>query len=457
VATAGLSPPFAIASGSRRERVTTMQVAFASLLALFVCRLLAAALLVPAWQGPDEPTHFALIQQLTRPDGRGDLAIREIERQVLQSMAQHDWWRHYQKVTPDPVPVAFSQVPEHLSNGTLDQPAYYLIAAALLRLVPAADLEQQYAALRWLSALMALLTLVCGWLGTRKLFGELTAFGATAIVALHPQFLLSAVSVNPDVLIDLCGAFIWWMIGYVAAAGRPGQLAGMLLMAAAAVVAALSKRNGLPLVLVTFVAGAVAAGVSSRRLVVLVAGGGVLVLSLVAVVLSFDYAAFEPARRLLTFWGAILRSPGSIDWTPGRLAWFAAAAIDTSWLSAGWMRFPAPEAWSWVARLLTVAGLAGAVGLYRTSPESRTALRLAAVVAIIHAGSLLAVAFIAGSAPQGRYLFGVLFPIAALVWSGILFYAGPGAQRSAMVAVLGTVAALDLTGFLFVLLPAYTP
>jgi hypothetical protein len=432
-----------------------MQVAFASLIVLFVCRLLAADLVVPPWQGPDEPTHFALIQQLTRPDGRADLTIQEIERQVLQSMAQHDWWRHYQKATPDPVPVAFSQVSEHLSNGTLDQPAYYLLAAAVLRFVPAMDLEGQYAALRWLSSLLALLTLVCGWLGTRRLFGELTAFGATAIVALHPQFLLSAVSVNPDVLIDLCGAFIWWMAGYVAGAGRPGQLAGMLLMAVAAVVAALSKRNGLPLAVVALVAGTVAAGVSRRRIAMLVAGGGLLVLSLVVTVVSFDHAAFEPARRLLTFWSAILKSPASMDWTPGRLVWFAAAAVDTSWLSAGWMRFPAPEAWAWVARLLTVAGLAGAVGLYRSSPESRDALRLAALFAIIHAGSLLAVAFIAGSAPQGRYLFGVLFPIAALVWSGVLFYAGPVSRPSAMVAVVGAVAALDLTGFLFVLLPAY--
>ena len=437
-------------AGDRADAPAASRTLIASLLVLLACRLVAANAIIPPWQGPDEPAHFALTRQLTRPDGRTDLAIREFEREILASLARHGWWRYYQEPTPDPIPQAFSEVPEHLSHGTLDQPAYYLAAAAILRQMPGADIEQQYFALRTFSLLLTILTIAFGWLGTRALFGSAVAAGALAVVVLHPQFLLSAVSVNPDALINVCGALIWWQVARLRTSAD--RLVPCLVIAGAAVVAALSKRNGLPLGIIAAVGGAMAAGMSLRRALLVAAACIVAAAVAIAVVLSSDAYA-DQARRLLTYWGSVFFT-GRFDVSPDRIGKFTAAAFDTSWLVAGWLRFPPPALWAWTARALTIAGAAGVIAAWRSGHGSR-ALALAMLFVGVHIGGLLAVTFIAGSAPQGRYLFAVMFPAAALLWSGLMYWLDRPRREWAVAAAIGLLAVLDFTGFLFVLLPAY--
>ena len=422
----------------------------AALLVVLAFRVVAAMAIVPPWQGPDEPTHFALAKQLTRPDGRGDLAIQEFEREILTSLARHGWWRYYQERTPDPVPRAFSEVPDHLSHGTLDQPAYYFVASVILRQMPGADLEQQYFALRTFSVLLTVLTVAFGWAGTRALFGGLTAAGALAVVVLHPQFLLSAVSVNPDALINVCGALIWWQVARLRT--TPDRLLPCLIIVAAVVVAALSKRNGLPLGIVAVFGGAIAVGMAARRALVAI-GLSVIAASVgLAILLSSESYAGQ-AQRLLTYWTGVFAT-GRFDLSLARVATFTRETFDTSWLVAGWMRFPPPDVWAWTARALTVAAIAGVIAVWRSGRGSR-ALALAALFVLLHAGGLLLVTFIAGSAPQGRYLYAAMFPGAVLLWSGLMYWLEPLLRDRAVAAAITMLATLDFTGFLFVLIPAY--
>ena len=425
----------------------------AAFVAIFACRVVIACVVVPPWQGPDEPTHFALVQQLARPDGRSDLVIQAIERDVLQSMATHGWWRYYQELTPTPVPQAFSQVPDHLYHGTPDQPVYYAIAAAILRPVPDWSVDQQYLLLRTFSILLTAFTIAFGWLGTRALFGTTTAVGALALVTMHPQFLLSVVSVNPDVVINFCGALVWWQIARIRSSAGWGRGLCVAVIIGAVVVAAFSKRNGLPLGVIAMVASAAALGLPVRRAVGIMLAVSLLVIAGIAALVYGSDTYSDAARRLLTYWSSVFATE-RLDFSWTRIVQFTSMAIDSGWLVAGWLRFPAPDLWLWVVRALTIVSFAGAIAALRRHPERRQ-LRIAALFVAVQFGSLLAVTFIAGSVPQGRYLFAVLFPAAVLVWSGLLQWVPPPVRSRAIPGLVALAAALDATGFLLVLFPTY--
>src|SRR6185295_18814814 len=75
------------------------------------------------------------------------------------------------------------------------------------------------------------------------LFGPLIATGALAIASLHPQFLLTALTVNPDALLNVVGAFMWWQVARATTSHRP--TAALIFVLAAALLAPFVKRSGL--------------------------------------------------------------------------------------------------------------------------------------------------------------------------------------------------------------------
>ncbi|MGE0444253.1 MAG: hypothetical protein AB7P99_03430 [Vicinamibacterales bacterium] len=420
--------------------------------ALFVCRAIAADAIVPSWQGPDEPAHFSLAKLLSEG---GETPARRVavEREVMASMARHRWWQPYGLRTPDPVPQSFAEVPASLAPGTLLQPAYYALAAVVLRVTPASGIDGEFTTLRWLSVALGVAALLCGWAGTRRLFGPLAASGAVAIAALNPQFLLSAITVSPDALINLCGAVIWWQVAALRDAVGWAQARSAALVLAAGLIAALSKRNGIPVLAVAVLAvGAIATRSLFRR-----AGAVLPVASTVGVLIGGAAVVWivwrEPAQRLLTFWSYLFvlrRSAADIDLSA--LSFVVTRAIDASWLWAGWMRFPAPDWWFWIVRALTIGGLIGALTLTvrRRLPQAGWAWlfvlpQLAALVSL----------FMLNAGPQGRYFFGAFMPVATLIWLGLVMPLAPGRRPRAAVAVIAGLAALDLAGFGLVLVPAY--
>ena len=221
----------------------------ALILAIFVLRALLAIAIVPPWQNPDEPQHFAFAHILARQE-QLDLSERrdlDLERNLLRSMSAHGWWRHYAEPEPRPLPVDFLEVPEHLYPVVTSPPIYYLLGAAGLKLTRPDGLIAQYYVLRGLALVLAVLTIVCIWAGTRRLFGTRVAAGATLLTALHPQFVLMSTAVNPDVLVNLCGAVVWWQSARLLT-GRSGTVS-MAVIACATVTALLTKRLAVPILL----------------------------------------------------------------------------------------------------------------------------------------------------------------------------------------------------------------
>jgi hypothetical protein len=271
---------------------------------------------------------------------------------------------------------------------------------------------------------------------------------------LNPQFLLSALTVNPDALVILCGAFIWWQIARIARR-RQRAISGALLLVAAGV-ALLTKRSALPVAAAGIVAASVIViaqtqgTIQRARLATVVALLGSLVL--VTAVLLFE----DPVRALTAFWNTAL-----IDRRPPGESAFAAVlrivprSLDNVWLVAGWERFPAPEPWLWVARALTVAGLAGAIGLLVQSAALRSQIVLAWAFVIFQTIGVYVTAFGNLVVPHGRLLFPVLIPATVLLWIGLSWMLPAPVRRHAAPLLVVVIAALDVTGFTTVIIPAY--
>lgn len=440
----------------------------ACLLALFICRAIFASAIVPPWQGPDEPTHFALARLLAErqldtavlvklPDESFATTIeRDLQRGVLMSMARHRWWEAYGGQAPEPLPTSFRQI-QRLGVGVYAQPLYYGVSAATLRITQPSSLEAEYLHLRVLGVVLSVVALSFGWAGTRLLFGPTVAVGATAIGALHPQFLLTAMSVNPDALLNVWGAFMWWQVARLTRGHRLAMSLVLLLIAAAAAV--LTKRNGAPLVVVA----AVAVGVTlcshrtarvSRRTVFL----ALVVLGISGGVLAAGWQVFErPFTDLGLFWRNALGIRRSLaQATLSQALEYIRISIDYVWLIGGWLRYPAPEPWLWVVRVLTIAGLGSAAMLLR-SPSLRQPLAIAWLFVIAQAAIVVGVSFLTLSSPQGRYLFPVIAPATALLWLGLTHTTPARFRPYAAPVLISILAVLDVTGFTTVLIPVYLP
>jgi hypothetical protein len=423
-------------------------------IALFLCRAAIGALVIQPWQGPDEPPHYVVAEQVAARS-LGNLAARaQLERDVLRSMADHEWWRGYRLATPTPVPTSFAQEPEHLGSGNMTQPVYYLVAGSVLRAVRVSGLDRRYYVLRLLSVLLGVATILMAWAGARLLFDATTASVVAFMFALHPQFLFTALSVEPDALANAFGALAWWQGARFVVRGR---WTAALIALTAAVLALLTKRSGVPLLGVALVI--VAFGVrrhvrwSPRTLAATTSAATVAVGLAMIIVLT---SAAEAVVTLRSGWYATLFQFHAVpDFSARRIVEFSEGLLDSSWLVAGWLRYPAPPWWLATVRLLTFAGFAGAI----VASGRRRELRIPLGVAAVSTGALIVAVFVSGlmtgAGAQGRYLFIVAAPFAVLLWVGFAEWWPEDRRWLAAPALIALLVALDIAGWITTLLPAY--
>ena len=415
-------------------------------LLLFLCRAFVVGQLVPAWQGPDEPSHFALAKLVAMSAADSPAVRRAVERDVLASMVRHRWWEPYGVPPPDPLPGSFEAVTGRLATGTLLQPVYYVLAAAVLRAGSGGDVEQEYGLLRALSVALAAVSLIFGWAGTRLLFGPAVALGTTIVGALHPQFVIMALYVNPDVLIAMMGAFVWWQAARLAM--LPPSLVSIVLMLAVATLAVFTKRSAAPVL----ACAALMAGIGVFRL----ARGRRVPLVLVAVgmLVTLLWLYARPRTALMTFWSYTLVDRRTGGDEVARALMTFVTMVDMSWLAPTY-RYPAPELWGWIARALTVVGVVGAAALAAVRRDMRRPFSVALLFAAAHVAAVFVIAFYGMNIPDGRFLFPARAAFAVVLWVGLSWMV-PGPLRPWAGPMLVTLAAmLDVSGFAALVVPAY--
>lgn len=421
---------------------------------VFLTRAALALLVVPPWQLPDEPSHFVT----ARSARDGTLQpVPDVERAVLQSMRDYHWWEHYGQVTPAPLPQSFAASPlpfagaPHQYAGPL---GYYLAAGWLTTWFPDPAVVNQLYALRALSLASAVAALLCAWTATMRLLGPRDATLVTALLALHPQFLLVSATANPDAIVNFWGALLWWQTVELLRGERP--MRALILLWVAAFGAALTKRLGITLVghaaIVTAAYLFFADVPREHRLRALAALAVVGIGGVLAALIGtgeFQRVLLKATIELNAF---VAPRAGSVDY----LLDFTRDLFRSSWLMAGWMRYPAPPEWFVLAGAIVAAGLLGVPrALARAQRGERLVLLVGAFMLLVQTAAIYAMFFRLDRGSQGRYLMPLAVPAITLMWAGVRAWSGPREAVWLRPALIGAMAVLDLTGWTVVLLPAF--
>ena len=271
-----MTPPQTDRQSSTLSRVSTKTSAltrarsvprpFVALMAIAAIQVVAWALVLPPFQGPDEDAHFAYVQKLAETgsgpaansgNGRAvsseqNAAMNEAQLRSLRGVlgarpawsdAEQDRWREEEAKLSD------AESADGLGPNAVAQnpPLYYALEAIPYHLAPGGSFFNRVYVMRLASAVFYLAIVGFMWLIASELFRPLWARTlATAVVALQPKLAMLGGIVNPDILLALTWtAFIYAGLLIVRRGPTPARLAGAGLATAASV---LTHGRGLPLV-----------------------------------------------------------------------------------------------------------------------------------------------------------------------------------------------------------------
>ncbi len=478
------------ASGWRRRLASARPPApLAALLLLTALVGTAWALVTPAFQAPDENSHFAYAQTLAesfdlpgdpkRPtasteqnvaasDSNADQAAAQRPVRMEWSHAAYERWRARAARFPHSARTDGGGVNPAASNP----PLYYLYEAGAYRVAEGGDMFTRILVLRVASVLWLLATVVGVWLFVGELLGpdRLAQLAAAGTAGLFPMIDFVSASINPDAMLYACFSFALWLGVVLLKRGlTPGRAAALFAVVGLTCVV---KATGYALLPGAGLALAIAlwrARGESRRpglRAAVAAGGGLLATLGVWFVIArlMDRAvsaqvadaaghAQTNARELMSYvWQFYLpRLPSMTpsllhpDGLPLYSVW-----IKTGWAAFGWLevRFP-----SWVYVLF--AAITGAVavvslaGLWRArrTVDRAVVLFLAAVAAVLLVGlhwteyRLLRTG--AGPFNVGRYLF-PLIGIGGLAVAQALRTLRPAWRPAGAAAVLSGLLVLNV-------------
>jgi hypothetical protein len=411
-----------------------------------------ALAIVPPWQNPDEPAHFTRTREHARA-WAGVVPGPAADRDIVESMAQYDWWRYYERETPLDLP----ESPYLVSSSIGGPTSYYAALGAVLAVVPGGRLLTEFYLLRIVSALVALLTLWCAWRGARYLLDEPYALLVPAVVALHPQFLIVATSISPDIVLSCLGAVVWWQgMRLIVSPSAPTAL---LWLFAAGLAGPFVRRSGTPMLgmaLTGWCASLLAAMTWGWREVGRLILGTIAVAAIAAAVL---FAARSEIDRVVGYIAPILERLYYADSTWEYFKSFSVALFDHSWLLAGWARYAPSGEWMFAARVLTLVSVAGlAIVMCRRTGVAagrRHLIAFTAVCFLIQLAAVYAWHFRLVSGPQGRYLFPAFVQFAALFAAGWLALWPERARREGALVLVSALFLLDVLGWATVLIPVY--
>ena len=452
------------------------------------------AFLVPAWQAPDENSHFAYVQALGEQfelPGDGDRPIYSTEQALAIDALNADQVAGVPDTKPEWSAQAYDRwldreatLPDRLRAGGggpnpagSNPPLYYLYESVAYR-AAGGDIFERILAMRIFGLLWPLLTTVGAWLLAGELFGRDRALqlAAAGLAGLVPMMSFISASINPDgMLYALWTLFLW--LG-VRALRRGLDVPTALALAGVTGVALVVKGTSyalLPALVFVIAVGlwrgrregiARTAAVVGSAVFALAATAGVWAL----VARSLDRtasgqlvgteagAAFNIKQFLGYVWQFYLpKLPFQEPWPTATGLPLYDVFLKGTWGSFGWLEVPMAEVVYAALAAITLLAFAGAgFALWR----SRRSLDLSIAVFLV----LVVAALLAGlhwteyhyvldgnvNFMQGRYLF-PLIGLAGAVLAKALTLVPETRRAHVVAAVVGVLVGLQLYGLGLVL------
>lgn len=450
------------------------------------------ALVVPAWQGPDEPKHFEYVRVLTDKSAqlvaerrlpRVSDAYLSLETQVIASMAKNHFFEYMGGHAPEPLPGSFYDLWK--GEGTqLHRPSiYYFIEAVILFPFRQDRLEVQIHLVRLVSAVLSALVVPITYLIGRELTPRerFVPTAAAAFVAALPMHAYMGGMMNPDNLLTLLGGLV--ALG-LARGFRRGFGPGWAVVLGALLLAVATKRASLGLVPAVLLAVAFRLARLPGRQRVGVLLSVLLPAGFLVVALSTGWAARTGLLARLTTLVShyALNEPDQLQ-RVARLSPFAPKVqamvlwqltwlYKSFWGVFGWFTVPLSDGLYRALDFMSALCAAGFVlwfvrevstRVWRSAATDggRLLTAVAYLVAIgavttLSVGDMIAY-FAWGQIPQGRYLFVVVAPIAAIYALGASTFV-PRRQIAQVAATLLWIAALvilDVGVYLTSLVPFF--
>lgn len=333
--------------------------------------------IVPPFQNPDEPHHFAAAVIHARGEG----ARAAVESGVIRMMDKANWWRLEGIGRPARLPARISDI-EFLMEGSKSDDFrtrlsrfefWHRLAGRLMRPLAGASLELLYYLCRAASSLFMLGAYVLLW----KMFGILaSAFGPAVrwgfvFLLVLPQFLLTATAVSPDAFVILMGAAFFYGAAELIAGGcglvRKGNnwrsAGGAALIVLLSAAAFLTDRSAVVFAALALPAALLVIRKDNAGRVV----PGVLAGAVAAILAAYFIAVRYPleVERVLGNVMYVARGSGAaalkLFGEPGFALRFWVFAADGFLLKFGWLVFGAPGWIYGIWRALAAAAVFGLV------------------------------------------------------------------------------------------------
>jgi O-antigen/teichoic acid export membrane protein len=445
----------------------------------------------PAWQAPDENSHFGFVQyfaetghlpgdpklpifsteqQNAAAGSNADQAAANIGTRMAWSRSDYESWRANQRRLP---------ASSHRDGGgpnpaSSNPPLYYVYAAPAYLLGKGTDIFGRLELVRLASVLWLLVTVAGAWLLAGEIFGrdraaQLCTAGA---VALAPMVQFISSTASPDTMLFAAWSLMLWLGVRLLRRGiTPGGAAALMAVAGGACLVKATSYAALPAVVLCLAIALVRAGALRRPLqhwrpVVAAAAGLLLTLGAYVVwtratgrAVSTQVASVSgqagnsSARELLSYvWQFYLpRLPFQTDFpTTAQTIPVWDFALKGVWGTFGWLEilFSGPV-YLVMAAITLACGALSVLGLWRD--RRSVDWGVAAFLALVVVGLLAGLHYTeyrqlkSGSSNffQGRYLL-PLAPLAGLALTRALRWLPTPRQAPAIAISLGALFVLDV-------------
>lgn len=374
--------------------------------------------IVPPWQGPDEPMHF-LLAVAPASNSMTEAERVYVERTVILSMAEFDFWGLTGQVEPNPLP--------HLlrtSRGSPPATLYHRLLGTWLRVTGAwgdrahdetlvAKAAYALRIGRLFSVLLGAGALVFLFLLSSRLFDHswVTVLPPLLLLA-HPQASFIGSCMNSDNLLVFLSALGLYFLSTLLR--RPASMGALLLIVGLCVGAPLAKRSGL-VVTATLLPAALWYRFSRKRILLSIMLLGVMVASLASLwFLGLGKGMMADLAEVLGVGG----------WVGERVSgwWgiFLTHFWTTFWGNYGWVQCPFDPFWYKLLALFLAATLVLVPLGYKREPRSG-AVFLAVMASQIVFALMQVVAALGfrGELGQGRHVFVALPSLVILCTLGL--------------------------------------